>query len=574
MQTAKEKLSPIGELAIPFVVFLALYISTISNIPSAALDSISYITNIDTGLKLSYSHNPLFHPHHLLYNGLARIWIALCRSLGLTSGVAFLIPLLNTIFGALTLCVFYRLLRKRLGAGRSFALAGTALPAFSFGFWFYSICVEVYIIPLFFLVLSLYWLSADRISERGFALVGLSHGLAVLFHQVHVLFIPVVLLAAFLRRRQQNSSLWKPVTYYAATFSPLVAVPYLVVIFGVLKLRSPGSIFYWLTKYAHKPENWSPLAPSSLLKAAIGFGRSLIGFNFAFAVPEFKTLINKVCEGYYLMDEVFLVRNLGKNSAYILLGLSLILVLLLVFSTLSQLRQRRFLQDRQRRLIWLAGVWLAAYSAFFLFWVPENVEFWIPQSLCCWLIFLALCSNPQRAPGPAWRKPLLSLPVIAVLLFILNFAGGIKFLQDKNNDFYYQKSAPLTRLTQPDDLIIVGPSPASISGPATRAWGSQILYNYLLWSTEANVVNLLPEEYIKRRLPKRLVPRLQKAIAKTLAQGNKVFVYKEAVELKPKVFNKLWNSYQENWQRLDFGTDTIYIIQANEQETKITPGTL
>ncbi len=121
MQNLKEKLSPIGELAIPFVVFLALYIATISHIPSAARDSISYITNIDSGLKLAYPHNPLFHPHHLLYNGLARTWIALCRSLGLTSGVVFLIPLLNSIFGALTLCVFYRLLRKRLQVSCLFA---------------------------------------------------------------------------------------------------------------------------------------------------------------------------------------------------------------------------------------------------------------------------------------------------------------------------------------------------------------------------------------------------------------------------------------------------------------------
>ena len=300
-----RRASLLGELIVPLAAFLALYVLTISGNLSIAHDSIHYINRIDAGPTTDLAFRTdgvlrrdlFYHPHHLLYNGLASAWVALCRTAGVASDSSYLVSLLNAVFGSLTLCVFYLLLRTRLGLGRATALAGTALPALSFGFWFYSVCVEVYIIPVFLLTLSLYLLTSSQVSARRFGLVGFTHGLAVLFHQVHLLFLPVVVVVALTRRTRHGSSAWRSLLVYASVLVLTVGIPYAWVMLRVLRITSAEAIWKWLTIYAYDPSYWNRLSPSTLAKAGIGFGRSIVGLHFVFGLTAASSLIRDALPG-------------------------------------------------------------------------------------------------------------------------------------------------------------------------------------------------------------------------------------------------------------------------------------
>lgn len=561
MKFHKDKLSLLAELAIPFTLSLTLYASTICGVSIAANDSIAYINRIDTAKNIRFSYNPLFHPHHLLYNGFAKSWIYLCKLLGFSGDTAYMVSLLNAIFGALTLAVFYLILRQRLNHERAFALIGTVLPAFSFGFWFYSVSVEVYIIPLFFLLLCLYFLTSDSLNEKGFAVVGLLHSVSVLFYQINILFIPVIYLAA----KRKNLQTCKLLTSYAHTFFPMVIIPYLIIMTGPVKLRTIKDAWFWITGYAKNPGFWKTLSFSTIINACIGFGRSIIGACFIFAIPQTRALMDGLFKGGLFLDEVFLVHTLGKTAAYVFLILSAIAFALIIVTLFLSLKKRIILEDNSRNIFSLTALWFGIYTVFFCFWVPINLEFWIPQSICLWLMLLTACSaDNQQSSGH--KK--ISLSIIAALIFTVNWGGSIRYLKDKHNDIYYLKSSSMFDRAQGKDLIIISP----VIDIPTQSWDSEPLFGYLLRHTKANVIDLFDFYKIhNKQASTKFINRLQKIIDSTLARGNTVYIYKETLELKGKnwrsnedkaVFDNLWNQYKANWQQLDSTGSTIYLLKA------------
>ncbi|MFH1675688.1 MAG: hypothetical protein ABIC40_01600, partial [bacterium] len=140
MQNSNEKSCSIFELALVFTASFVVYALTMANNYSQAPDGIYYINNIDAKWEI-------FHPHHLLYTPLAIVIVKIFHLFGYTGDSIIPVSLMSSFFGSLTLCVFYCIMRKRLNLGIPASLIATALPAFSFGFWFYSIAIEVYMVP-------------------------------------------------------------------------------------------------------------------------------------------------------------------------------------------------------------------------------------------------------------------------------------------------------------------------------------------------------------------------------------------------------------------------------------------
>lgn len=59
------------------------------------------------------------------------------------------------------------------------------------------------------------------------------------------------------------------------------------------------------------------------------------------------------------------------------------------------------------------------------------------------LFLFALIARPSK----------LLVPLL-VVLFIVNYWGGMKYLKDLNNDYYYAQVMQIERKAQPDDLVI------------------------------------------------------------------------------------------------------------------------
>ena len=542
---------------------LLLYLLTLTKTLGMSHDSISYIQEIDV-------NSAPFHPHHLLYHVVAFFWLSLVRFLGVTAGSELIVEALNAIFGASTLAVYFLILRERAGWDALSATVASLLPGFSFGVWFYSVSVEVYIIPLFFLVLTLYLMADGRETRGKWLAVGMAHGCAIIFHQINVLFFPVVAFAFW--RSQRSWGGLKRFLWYSLTLAFVVGVSYLSVVAFYVKPRSFADAYRWVTLYQHLRDSfWNPAALSTVVKAAMGFGRSIIGGHFLFVVPWFRALIREVGQGKSLEDELFLVRSLGVNEAWALLVLSLVIVAVAGLILCVGLKYVNSLRAREKNLAILACLWFFVYGMFFFFWDSSNVEFWIPQSLCFWLVIAVFARNivVQKYPKKRWHVGLLGM--LAGLLFVVNFWGSVSFAQDRENDYYFTLTEPATRAARAGDLIIVD-----------RIW---IVASYAQRMSPARVL-VLEELALTPAGRERLVSTVESSIDRTLAAGGRVFVSEDAVAmgesggqvladgevLDPSVtaIGRIWSAHRANWQVLP-GDISLYYVDFPPRSVRERP---
>ena len=455
----------LGE-ALPIgVVAFVVYTLTLSSVPALTHDSLTYMQSItDGGIGL-------WHPHHLVYNAIGAAWLRLVRSFGVVSDGLKVVAWVNSALGAACAMCCYALLRDRARAGRTLALAGTLGAAVSFGLWFYSVSVEVYVLPLSTLLAATYVLLSPRLTTRHVLVVGLLNGLAVLGHQVHVLFtvVVVVVLAGHIRRVGRATVLrW--FALWAATASAVVVAAYGLVLWFVVKPQSLAEAHSWFTRYAAGDEFWVSPGLSTLPRAAFGVSRAIVGGHFLFRFDWVRDLLDSAIPGKSLTDEAFLVRGLWPGLAGLLILTAFVGGLLLVAVLAHGVRQRRQVPPAARRVLLALGAWMVAYTLFFLLWEPTNVEFWIPQVTCLWLAAAALCARAPAVAAPAsrpepeldegaapdrpdrWARVLL---VAAVLVGLTNLAGSILPAVDTANDVYAYRFRALGTVVGTGDAVVV-----------------------------------------------------------------------------------------------------------------------
>ena len=158
----------------------------------------------------------------------------------------------------------------------------------SFGFWFYSGCVEVHLLPLLFLLATLYVMLAATLTRRHLLTIGFLHGVAMLGHQIHVLFGLVILAALWLRRKQAAIPFGRSTTMYVASGAVVVLLGYGTVLLAFVRPSSFNEAWSWFTLYAHNESYWHGLSVTTLAMAAMGLGRAFVGGHFAFPFRLFE----------------------------------------------------------------------------------------------------------------------------------------------------------------------------------------------------------------------------------------------------------------------------------------------
>ena len=559
MKGIVERLSTLyhsyGFITAVFTGSLLLYSSTLIHNSLHAHDSIYIINNIDT-------QRIFFHPHHLLYTTLAVNWIKLFRFFSINTSSMILVSLLSSVFGSLTLCVIFSIMRTRLRLQPVTAAVATALPAFSFGFWFYSGCVEVYMVPLFFLAVTLYLLTGDNPGRSGFALAGLTHGFAVLFHQANVLFLPAVILSAFLNRNNKDSGFLKNLSAYGSVAVPVIAIPYLLVMIVGLRLGSISEMISWLTWYSHSFDYWREPSLKTLLCAIRGFSRSFLGLHFMFAFEGTRSIIEPGNQPTWRVDEFYLVRNLYPGMRYILLSLSCIFLVSVISVILSRLRYIKLIWNGNRKMILPTLTAFSAYAIFHFFFEPRNVEFWIIQSVCCWILFAILWTAPVGSDEKRMNSLSVQgvLALLACLLFVVNFSGSIGLMHNRDNDYHYAKISPLIGLAGEDDLVITG-----------RHWQ---MGGYVVRYLGSDTINL-DAAYSLAESNEEFLAEIVEEINRKISEGGTVYISGEAVDLEPDlrrllgdgvpVIEELWELYEPGWELIENEKNDIYVVRRSAQ---------
>ncbi|MFH1417055.1 MAG: hypothetical protein ABII12_02045 [Planctomycetota bacterium] len=533
------------------LILLALYGCTISANLCIAHDSIHYINTIDDGRNL-------YHPHHLLYAPVARLWVLTWRGLGAESvDSAALVASLNAVFGALTCGLVFVFCRTRLNLGRGQSLAGAGLAASSFGMWYYSVCVEVYVIPAFWLLVTLLILTRRRLGIGSCVAMGLTCGLAVLFHQTNVLFGLFVVTGV-------ATAVGRPVRWrllaiaaFIGTGMIVTCVPYAIVLLIFVEADSWSHAWHWLTDYAQGSQ-WGAFTCATLPKAAIGFARSIVGGHFLFASPLLASTVDRFLGSHHLADERFLVRHMPAWQAWAYLATGVTACVFVVLAVgrglLGRLRGLTAEAPTRRLLVILVG-WLVVYAVFFAWWEPENLEFWIAPSLAFWMSVLTVLSRAKRG----WRL----LAGAMVLLLATNLFGSILRLRSRDNDYHYHRIQPLAEAVREGDAIVVG-----------RRW---IWGDYLQRYTPAEVWCISDDARAGDASG-----RLSGTIESTLAGGYRVFVTADAAGQGEDARREqgdissnhepLWERYRLRWRTFEKQGCVFYVIEPDIPHVPWTRG--
>ncbi|HKH03542.1 MAG TPA: hypothetical protein VKA65_00145 [Acidimicrobiales bacterium] len=473
--------------AVPlWLVSVVVYALTLSSVPALTHDSLTYLQAIeDRG-------QALWHPHHLLYNAIGAGWLGLVRTFGYFADPIKIVAVANSFFGATAVLFCYLLLRQRARLPTRLALVGAAGAGLSFGVWFYSASVEVYVFPLAVLLATVYVLLAPRLTDRHVLLAGFLTGFGVLGHQVHALFGIVVVAVLWARRHEAPAgtapghsgrprgagAFWRWSVRWAAMGAAVVAAGYGLVITLVVRPANAEELSSWVTRYADDGGYWVVPGASTVPSALFGAARAVVGGHFLFRLDWVRDTLEDAFPSRSLNDEAFLVRQLAPSAAVAFTAAAVVGTALLVTVLVRGIRRRRQLPAPARMLVRALVVWIGVYTLFFLLWEPSNLEFWIPQVTCLWLVTAAL-SAPREAstattasadavPAEAVasdavpadedgraRRWATVLGAGALLIGVANLAGSIMPAIDAANDVYAVRYRGLGMLVGEGDAVVV-----------------------------------------------------------------------------------------------------------------------
>jgi len=428
----------------------AVYFSTLSVNHTEAEDSLTYLTQIASGPLAEQ-----FHPNHLLYNYVNRAHYNAWRSLGYTGGVELPVQALNIIASLAALAVLFHIC-LRLGCPMPLTLLCLGGTAFSYGFWWYSVECETYILPLPFVLLSFHRLLLIQQHWRrplNHALLAAFNAGAILLHQQHVLLVAVTLVgyAAVLLADDTIGVAWSEalsrIGLWGATLAVLVGAPYLTVALGVQHLHSAAAIRDWALGHAGEPHD--PFGARDLALACVGFGRAFIGGHFVFAFPAVAGWLQRLMPNFILREEVFLVQDFSALKSLGLLMMAAVAVAIAAVICLRIVRNGLVSTAAARGPIMAPlFAYLVLYAAFNTWWEPQNIEFWISLVPVVFLVVAVLISR-------RWEAEARLAILVACLLFV-NLLGSVLPQTDHDRDYWWQFDHWFITNCRPGDLVATG----------------------------------------------------------------------------------------------------------------------
>ncbi|HEX8494757.1 MAG TPA: hypothetical protein VF658_18070 [Pyrinomonadaceae bacterium] len=358
-------------------------------------DGVDFAWTIESAPALDTS---LIHPNHLFYEGFGYLIYRAVRGIGLEARALTVLQITNSFLSALAALVLFHILRlTALSLYLSAAL--TFLFAFSATWWKFSIDANAYVPSVLFILLSFYLILPDN-KQRPLVLA-LCYSLSMCFHQLAVVFFPVLVLGLFWQTpaqaaRQRVLTVLKfSIAAFVLTFGLYYYFFYLAT--GTLDF---SSLMRWITSFS-PDASFSFNAGSNLSYTLRGFTRLFFGGRFN------------------------LLRGITNPFIVVLMIVLAILVALLFLTVIRNLRelktrwQRAINYDsRLKPVLLLCVLWISVYTAFLFVWLPHHTFyrlFYLPALIL--LIGILLARGESLLP-PARTY---ALALIVAVMSLCNF---------------------------------------------------------------------------------------------------------------------------------------------------------
>ena len=383
---------------------LAVFLPTLSDVHT--FDALSYIRDVDQRAGF------FFHPHHLLYSPTGWLFWQIWRVFGYDGGSELALKVLNSLVSAACGFGLYRL-TLRISRSWWAALTAAGLLLFNYGVWYFSVEVEVYILALVWLLAGLALLIelVTQPRTRTAPLLGVSLGLAALYHQTNGLLVPVVIAGMLLSPLSWRERI-KRLVISGTIAGGIVALGYLLVGFGYNGYRSFSQLREWMFFFIETGW-WGHATRDRLTDLGAGLGNTI---STEGALP------------FWIAILVLLV--LGLPSA----------------------------ARTWPRIVAICGLWIAIYGGFFSWWEGENIEFWIGTLLPLWLLVglsvARLGALATRSTAARLGQGVSFVSLVVPLLMVWHNYPIVERRGDASQDLQRQLADGIKAVTAPADLII------------------------------------------------------------------------------------------------------------------------
>ncbi len=376
-----------------------------------------------------------FHPHHLLYTFLGRLFFLWGRAHGAAWDGLVALQFLNLLTGVAGILIAFHLMVRETN-DRLAALLTAAGLAFTHSYWYFSTIPGVRVFATVTPLLAWYALTYLRNKPPFFGwILGGAHALAVLGHQTNLLLVPAFLGGILLIGEKTWWERLRASLYYLASLSALVLAAYAMVGRYIYYRKTYHDWLWWVFSYFHASQKWGGYFKSS------GFERGGGAMVHAFlpGVPSLKALYGSLTYG---TAETIL------QSA----------VLVLLAFLLARFRRH---WAHHRQAVWVSVLWLAAFVPFFVWWEPWNIEFWVSSTIPCWVLMGLVGSDfSQWFGSPVLRlanrgAALAAWSCLLLLLFAYNVQGSAVKSRLLNHYDYKALLGALDWKVRADDLLIL-----------------------------------------------------------------------------------------------------------------------
>lgn len=363
-------------------------------------DGVDFAQTVEDARGLDTS---LIHPNHLFYEGFGYLIYKAVRGVGIDARALPVLQATNAVLSALAAFLLFQILRLSV---RSLYLSGalTFLFAFSATWWKFSTDANAYVPSVLFILVSFYLILPTNKPRP--LLLALCYSLSMCFHQLAVIFFPVLVLGLFLQiqalaSRQRILTILKfSAAAFVITFGAYYYFFYLAT--GLLDFKI---LMRWMTSFS-PDASFSFNAGSNLSYTLRGFTRLFFGGRFN------------------------LLRGLLNPFLIALIILTAILAALLILALIRNLKGLKPRWQRawnyaagQKPLVLLCALWILVYTAFLFIWLPHHTFyrlFYLPALIL--LLGLLLASGetikpPARTYAVALLVAVMSLANFLFLIF-------------------------------------------------------------------------------------------------------------------------------------------------------------
>lgn len=361
-------------------------------------DGVDFAYTIESARSLSTS---LVHPNHLIYNLVGYLIYKAVRAVGIDIRALEVLRIANSLLGVLSAYVLFRILRAFV---RSLYLRTALVLLFTFSatWWKFSTDANAYIASVLFILVSFYLALPTR--KPGPLLVALTFSLSMCFHQLAVVFYPVLVAALFMQADQADRRKGKlNALYFSAAAFVMTFVAYYYSFYLATATLDFTRFVRWMTSFS--PDGgFSFSAWNNLSYTVRGHARLFFGGRFN------------------------LLRGLINPLIVVLIAALAAAVLLLIFQLARNYKKpdlrrvRALIGDlKGKPLAMLSVLWILVYLIFLFIWMPQHTFyrlFYLPA-----IIILAglVLSFYETARAAALRRRQYRLALLLAALSLANF---------------------------------------------------------------------------------------------------------------------------------------------------------